>query len=448
MGEFALTPKQLEAEEILNGGSRDILLEGGSRSGKTFLIVRKIIERALKAPGSRHGILRFRLKHVVASIVEDTWPKVIRTCWPGLEAPVNRAQLYAQLPGGSQVWFAGLDDKERVEKILGMEFASLFFNECSQIPWASRLVAMTRLAQLVINRATGRPLRLRAYHDCNPPNKGHWTYRLFHLNVDPETRAELGDSGARVRFKINPRDNAVNLSPEYLKTLEDLPARLRKRFLDGEYADTNPNALFSEEALEKWRANGDLPEMLRIVIPVDPSGTGDDEPQDEHDAMGIIPCGLGIDGNGYVLEDLTCNAGPATWGKVATDAFDRLQADCVVGEVNFGGGMVGYVIQTSRPRTPFRKLTASRGKIVRAEPVASMMETGKIRLAGYFPELEDELNGFTTHGYVGDRSPNRADAMIWGMSALFPELTKPEEKPEIKQPTFIRRPGNHSWMRT
>jgi len=159
--------------------------------------------------------------------------------------------------------------------------------------------------------------------------------------------------------------------------------------------------------------------------------------------------GLGLDGNGYVLEDLTCKAGPATWGKVATDAFDRHRADRIIAEVNFGGAMVGSTIRAARARTPFRPVTASRGKAVRAEPVSSLVETGKIRFAGFFRELEDELTAFTTHGYMGENSPNRADAMIWGFSDLFPELTKEAEfKPTPQVRVVHRGRGNNAWMRT
>ena len=108
--------------------------------------------------------------------------------------------------------------------------------------------------------------------------------------------------------------------------------------------------------------------------------------------------------------------------------------------------MVKAVIHAARPRTPFRAVTASRGKTVRAEPISALFEAGKIRMAGYFAGMEDELCSFTSHGYVGDNSPNRADAMIWAMSDLFPELTK-EEKPktEVVQQR-IYRSSPTSWM--
>src|ERR1017187_8001309 len=147
MAEFALTTKQQEAQEILNGRARHILLAGGSRSGKTFLIVRKIVQRALKAPMSRHAILRFRLGHVRQSIMHDTLPVVMDKCFPGVEYELNKSEMFVVFPGGSELWLGGLDDKERTEKILGTEFSSIFLNECSQIPYNSRNMVVTRLAQ-------------------------------------------------------------------------------------------------------------------------------------------------------------------------------------------------------------------------------------------------------------------------------------------------------------
>jgi len=446
---FALTAKQQEANAVLASPARHIMLAGGSRSGKTLLIVRAIIMRALKAPASRHAILRFRFGHVKQSIVYDTFPKVMDLCFSGQRYDLSRSDWFARLANGSEVWFGGLDDKERTEKILGTEFASIFLNECSQIPYSGRNMAMTRLAQLVTDTVNKCPLALKMYYDENPPDKGHWTYRLFKAKVDPETKQSLPNPQEYAFLQMNPRDNAENLSQDYIKTLEGLPARLRKRFLEGEFRDMAPNALFSDEAIERWRViDAELPEMLRLVVAIDPSGAEDTDNAD-NDEIGIVVCGLGIDGNGYVLEDLTCKAGPGVWGRVACNAFERHAADRIVAEVNFGGAMVRNVIHTARPRTPFLPVRASRGKVVRAEPISALVESGKVRMAGYFRELEDELCAFTTNGYTGENSPNRADAMIWGMSDLFPELVKPVEDKPVKPPIFVHRRGSGTdWMRT
>jgi predicted phage terminase large subunit-like protein len=448
---FKLTAKQEQANKLLAGPQMHTLLYGGSRSTKTFLLVRGVVVRALKAAMSRHCILRFRLGHIKSSIVLDTFPKVMRLAFPTVKYDLNKSDLYAQFPNESEIWFGGLDDKERVEKILGNEYVTMLFNECSQIPYASRNLALTRLAQNVTQKVDGveRQLPLRAWYDENPPTKGHWTYRLFKAKVDPETRGYLPDPDNYQCMQLNPRDNP-HLPPEYIKSLEAMSARMRRRFLEGEFGDDNPNALFSEEHMDKWRTLENLPDMLRMVVAVDPSGADEEDNQD-NDEIGISICGLGTDGRGYVLQDLTLKAGPATWGRVAVQAYVREKCDRIVGETNFGGAMVGFVIKAAASKegakVPFTCLTASRGKVVRAEPVSSLFETGEVRLAGNFPQLEDELMGFTSNaGYVGERSPNRADAMIWGISFLFPQLTAEPKKPEPVPVQLIGRPSKTAWM--
>lgn len=444
-----LTDKQKEARNILNGPAMHVALEGGSRSGKTFLIVRNVVARALKAQRSRHAILRFRFNHAKESIGMDTLPKVMELCFPEVRYKSNRADWCFTFPNQSEIWIGGLDDKERSEKVLGKEYVSIYLNEVSQLQWASRNIALTRLAQHCPYKLNGveRILPLKMYYDLNPPNKSHWCYQVFHKGIDPDSRKPLKNKENYAYYKINPVDNIENLPSEYIETLKNLPERMRKRFLDGEYGDSAPGALWTDDSLDKWRFDGgELPDMQRIVVSVDPSGSGDDE-NSGNDAIGITVLGLGTDGNGYLLEDLTLKAGPAKWGRVVTEAYDRWDADVIVGEVNYGGAMVGYVIDT-QPKVNGRKrnfkvVTATRGKSIRAEPVSALHEQGKIRHVGRFNELEEELCGFTDHGYVGSKSPNRADAYIWGFTEMFPRLVK-EPKSQIIIPRAYSRPG--SWM--
>lgn len=420
------------------------MLFGGSRSGKTFVLCRAIALRAIKAPGSRHAILRFRFNAVKSSVVMDTWPKMLALCFPGVKGRLNKEDWFYEFENGSQVWFGGLDEKERTEKILGMEFATMYFNECSQIPWSSVQIAMTRLAQnapiVGVAGMEGRQLPLKFYFDENPPDKSHWSYRLFRLQVDPETRRALPDPENYVCLLLNPDDNRENLPAEYIKTLEGLSERMRRRFLRGEFRDANPHALFPDAHLDAWRqvAGQPLPEWVRVVVAVDPSGSSDEDSRD-HDAIGIVVVALGTDGIGYLLEDLTLKAGPATWSKVVADAYERHQADLVVAEINYGGAMVKEVLRAQRANLPYRELRASRGKIARAEPISSLVERGQVRLVGYFPELEEELGGFTTMGFVGDRSPNRADAFIWGITELFPGIV--EKRREARDLGELMRPA-------
>lgn len=422
------TTEQYYANGILN-----------HNSGKTFKLIRVVAIRALAAAESRHAVLRFRFNHVKASIVLDTFPKVMRLCFPKIKYNIDKADWYAEFPNKSQIWFGGLDDKERTEKILGQEHATIYKNECSQIPYSSHLLTITRLAQKCTHNVGGKdiPLRLKMLYDCNPPSQSHWTYQLFIKKIDPDTKQPLPNQDDYASMVINPADNADNLPTEYLNALDSLPARHRLRFRDGIFAPVAEDALWSLEDIEKWRKIDDLPDMQRVVVAVDPSGASDSDNQ-ANDPIGIVVAGLGVDGNGYLIEDNTVLAGPVTWGNVVATAFDRHMADVVVGESNFGGSMVEHVIQTARKRTPYRKVTASRGKVVRAEPVAALAEQGRIRHAGYFPELEDELCDFTRKGYLGGRSPNRADAYIWAFTELFGAIVAGPTKEHIyKAPQLV-----------
>jgi predicted phage terminase large subunit-like protein len=141
-----------------------------------------------------------------------------------------------------------------------------------------------------------------------------------------------------------------------------------------------------------------------------------------------LVCGLGTDGKGYVLEDLSGRFGPAQWKEVVVSAYDRHGADLVVAEVNYGGSMVAEVIRTAVADggypVNFREVTASRGKVVRAEPIAALWSQNRVCLVGRFTELEAQMLAMTTAGYRGDRSPDRLDAMVWGLTALFPAMAR------------------------
>lgn len=430
------TTIQQKAWALFCSLAKHILLVGGSRSGKTFIIIRLIVMRAILAPGSRHVVLRFRFNHVKASIILDTLPKVMSLCFPDVTYEIDKTDWYMKLPNGSQVWFGGLDDKERTEKILGQEYATIFFNECSQIPWSSRNTAITRLAQkcMAIVDGVEQPMRLLAIYDENPPSQAHWTYKLFVKKQDPDTKKAVANPESLAFMYMNPIDNLENLPADYIRELEALPARVRARFLDGKFADTTIGALWTDEMIDRYRTLETTPDLVKVVVAVDPSGSGDED-NATNDEIGIIVGALGLDGRGYILEDCTVKAGPAVWGNMAATAYERHLADLIVAEKNFGGEMVRHTIHTApgAANVKVKLITASRGKCVRAEPISSLTEQGKVRFAGYFPELEEELCGMTDKGYTGERSPNRADAFVWVMSELFPGIIRePKAKPKVR----------------
>jgi hypothetical protein len=399
-----LTPKQIEANRLLGGPARNIMLRGGSRSGKTFLLVRAIIQRAINAPGSRHAIFRFRFNHAKTSLWADTIPKVLNLCFPTLRVNFNKTDFYIELPNGSQMWIGGLDDKERVEKILGSEYSTLYFNESSQIPWSSIETAMSRLAQKVelapeIAKFTGRThLTLKAYFDLNPPSKLHWSYQLFRAGVKPGTKETLPNPDDYAEMRVNPSDNVENLPSEYFDVLSSMSAARRLRFEAGEWASEIQGALWSVEdrqagdgkimpGLDTLRV-AEAPEMQRIVVAIDPSGTRGDGGGDD---IGIVVAGLGVDGHGYVLADETCNMSPEGWGRRAVDLYHHWGADRIVAERNYGGDMVRSTIATVDKNAAYKEVVASRGKAVRAEPVSALYEQSRMHHVGHFPDLEDQM---------------------------------------------------------
>lgn len=156
-----------------------------------------------------------------------------------------------------------------------------------------------------------------------------------------------------------------------------------------------------------------LKDMQRIVIAVDPAVTA----HDGSDETGIIVMGLGVDGCGYVLDDLSCRLPPAGWARRVVTAYHAFQADLVVAEVNNGGDLVGTVIHTIDRTVAYRAIRASRGKAVRAEPVVALYEQGKVYHVRPFPELEDQLCDYVPGRH--DRSPDRLDALVWAASSLM-----------------------------
>ncbi len=126
------------------------------------------------------------------------------------------------------------------------------------------------------------------------------------------------------------------------------------------------------------------------------------------DSVGIVVAGIGIDGKAYVLADRTCALSPAGWGRMAVNAYHEFKADAIVAETNYGGAMVEAVIRAADSSVPYIQVSAARGKAVRAEPISALYEKDMVRHVGRFPELENQMENFSTAGYMGDKSPDRS----------------------------------------
>jgi phage terminase large subunit-like protein len=242
-------------------------------------------------------------------------------------------------------------------------------------------------------------------------------------------------------------DNASNLATDFIKEITAAYAgtRLGRQELDGEILEDYPGALWTRAMLDGNRAESAPANLARVVVAVDPSGN--DGTSDDLDPAGIVVAGVATDDPpiGYALDDWTMRGSPNEWGRRAIQAFHRYEADLIVAEGNYGGEMVKTVIRSIDPNVPVKLVSASRGKHVRAEPVSSLMEQGRIRHVGSFAELEDELCMMTSGGYAGTRSPNRADAYVWAFSELFGILS--QRKVAMPARPSMAGHGQSGWLR-
>ena len=225
---FRPTTIQRKALALLKSGAKHILLFGGSRSGKTTVLVMAIIYRALRFAGSRHLICRYRAKDARSSVLRET-------LFPWLDNTVGKNgytylvhESVVTLFNGSEIWIGGLGDREQADKILGHEYCTIYFNEISQLSYAAVTTAYSRLAMRV------EGCRNLFFYDCNPGSPLHWAYKVFvlkrtFLSGQPLEKAELYQS-----MILNPQDNRDNLPEDYISDILDvLPEKQKARFRDG-----------------------------------------------------------------------------------------------------------------------------------------------------------------------------------------------------------------------
>jgi phage terminase large subunit-like protein len=214
------------------------------------------------------------------------------------------------------------------------------------------------------------------------------------------------------------RENADHLAPSFLSAIlkQYEGTRLGRQELEAELLEDLPGALWTREAIERARV-GVAPTLRRVVVAIDPAASSGDSA----DETGIVVAGLGEDGHGYVLSDLSGRYRPHEWAARAIAAFRVHHADRVVAETNNGGEMVEATLRAVDASVAYKPVHASRGKITRAEPIAALYEQGRVRHVGAFPGLEDQMCAFAPDaGRVsGASSPDRVDALVWALSELM-----------------------------
>jgi hypothetical protein len=320
---------------------------------------------------------------------------------------MNNSDFYVKLDNESEIWIGGLDDKDRTEKILGNEYATMYYNETSQMSYQSFDMTRSRLAQKCTT-VRGNILRNKYYFDCNPPSKKHWLHDMFIKKIDPIKKTKHKRPDQYQSIKMNPSDNLDNITSDYIENLEDMTGKNRKRFLDGDWGDDNEKALWHREWIDRNRVY-EMPDFKQCGVAIDPSASSNED----SDECGIISggkCIIDKKEHYYITSDVTDIMSPDKWGDVAILEFDKIRGDRIIGERNNGGEMIETILKHKRRNLPYTSVWASRGKEVRAEPIAALYEQGRVHHIGDFPELEDEL---TEWDPTQEKSPNRLDALVW-----------------------------------
>src|SRR6516164_9292419 len=254
-------------------------------------------------------------------------------------------------------------------------------------------------------------------------------------------------------------ENRGNLAPAFFDQIirKYEGTRLGRQELEAELLEDTPGALWSHRSIEASRLRS-APAMTRVVVAIDPAVTSGDEA----DETGIIVAGKDDNGHGYVLADLSGRYPPIEWARLAITAYRTHRADRIVAEVNNGGDMVGATLRMVDPNVAFTAVHASRGKVVRAEPVAALYQQGRAHHIGTFPQLEDQMTNFTPDidraaaGY----SPDRVDALVWAYSELrvepmpgegllefYRQQAKAAAQPSKPQPALtVPQPGSTEWF--
>ncbi len=392
---------------------------GGRGSAKSHFFAESLVERCLLYPGTRWVCVREvqrSLKESVKRLVEDK----IQAWGVGSEFAYRHDSTLT--PGGGVILYQGMQDHtaESIKSLEGFDGA-----------WGEEAQTMSARS-LEMLRPTIRTPGSELWFSWNP--------RSAKDPVDDLLRGLNPPKDAKV-VRANWRDNPwfpTELEDERLHDLAAKPDRYM-HIWEGDYEPAALGAIWSRLVLHQGR-KAVAPLLKRIVVSIDPAISGD-AGSDEH---GIIVCGIGEDGRGYVVEDLTCRGSPDVWARITVAAYDKWAADAIVIERNQGGDMCRHTLRTVRPSLPVIEVIATRGKHVRAEPIAALYALDKISHVGTFPELEQQMCLMTAGGFTGDGSPDRVDALVWGLTQLFPAMVKAPVKNTVPTPTPRGTQG--SWM--
>lgn len=382
-------PNQLPPE----GDWSTWLIMAGRGFGKTRLGAEWLAEQAARNPGTEWAIVSPTWRDCGKVCIEGE-SGLLQALLPGELESKNASDLIVRLTNGSKIYGYSAD---RPDRLRGTNLSGA---------WVDEAAAMARVDQLM-DEALMPALRI----GVNPRVLITTTPRPVQFLKDILKReADGDDSVAVVRGKTS--DNAANLSKVALQNLyaRHGGTRLGRQELEGELLEDIEGALWSRKVIDDTRVDK-APQMARVVVGVDPAVTSGEKA----DHTGIIVAGRSVDGHFYILEDCTTKGTPRNAMAKAVSAFHRWHADRVIGEVNNGGDYIEQVIRTIDPSVAYKSVRATRGKLVRAEPIAALWEQGRGHIVGSMPILEDQMCMFTSDSPT---SPDNLDACVWAATEL------------------------------
>ena len=425
---FRLNAKQQIALGYMTDDiARHTLLLGGGQSGKTFIAIRALILRALTYPRSRHLALRLHRVTAEKYLWRQKLVEVVDKCFEGVAFEYNHSRMILTCPNESTLWMGGLDEGEKSDGLMGSGWNTLLFDEANEMLPEGMQKARTRLSPKTKSADGTRYCINRSFATVNPTYKTHHLYRTYVEKFDIFNGLPMSEEQASMYnwCRINPCDNLENLSDDYIRELESLSPVNRKRFLEGEWSEESKDALFKAADINRNRvktfAEVEAINFDKIVIGVDPSVSSGATA----DMTGIVVVGWTrpkssdrrSSGQYYLLDDRSIRGTPDEWAQAVYDAYTHWKADLVVGEANNGGDLVEKNIRSVSRVIPYKKVWASRGKAIRAQPVAAICARGDLHVAVSLPELEGEMVGWNPDS--GEPSPNRLDAMVWGVTEVM-----------------------------
>ena len=388
--------------EPLLGKARYIGAHGGRGSGKSHFCASRVVELCLANPGFRVVCIREvqrSLKESSKRLIED-W---VRRLGVGGLLGINRDEITT--PGDGIITFTGLQS-HTAESIKSLEGYSLAWVEEAH---------MLSERSLELLRPT-----IRSPGSCLMFS---WNPRSPSDPIDALLRGSFPPSDSIV-VQANYFDNPwfpADLELERQYDYEHKQDRYSHIWL-GQYENDNPDALWKWQHINGYRTHHErLPEFGRIVVAVD-HAVSNTKGSDEH---GIIAVGLGHDDRAYVLEDASRRGSPDEWASAAISLYDKYDADALVVERNQGGDLVKNTLRAVRPyNLRIIEVVATRGKHLRAEPIAANYALGRVSHVGTMPELENQMMQMTSAGYVGTGSPDRLDALVYALTEILPKVGK------------------------